>query len=470
MKVLTKTIDRAADDSLPRVDRLAAACHSIRLVVEAGKGLSKEQQAEREKAVTALSRCSGRLPVLTAYPATYKTGGAYGQTAQESPQDYSLQSYRVPEGIQEQVVQSQLLALDNLQRIANQAGEIQEQADRLRVLIDTLTADRPQNSQEADFISALQVCPASDTWERKQNSNQNHFGFNGSIQGNNWRTRFGKLFARGYDRKGKLTSQHGRSVSAVRGFRVWNEILSRPGRIPASDNLHFRNGAESIRRNRIRTIVRELETGEVSSSHSLTHTVKELDALSNSTAFSDSVSNVLERNYSGDFYVKQCLSSLFSFRNSLERLKLSGMFPDRCRALNRAADREHMLNNGISTQLRLSQFQFLSSLTIDVSWRVYSGNHPRMETVTIVLPMVASLSLTSQGLETEYSIGRVTSKELQNQNLSSRVSAAVIRCLRSCSTLHSSGLSDVDIENAPAAYDQLDLTTNTGKAAWKLTE
>lgn len=472
MKVLTRTIDRAANDSLPRVDRLAATCHSIRLIVAAGRALSKEQQAEREKAVTTLSRCSNRLPVLTAYPATYKTGGAFGQTAQSPSDDYSAKSYQIPEGIKQQVIQSQLDAIDSLQTIAGQAQEIQEQADRLRVLIDTLTADRPQNSQEADFISALAVCSASDMWERNKNTNQNHFGFNGSIQGNNWRTRFGKLFDRGYAKRGKLTSQHGRSVSAVRGFRVWDQILSRPNSKPAADSLHFRNGAESIRRNRIWTIVRELETGEVSSSHSLTHTVKELDELSNSTAFSDSVERTLERKYSGDFYNKQCLSSLFSFRDSLERLKLSGMFPDRCRALNRAADREHVLNNGVSTQLRLSRFQFVSSLTIDVNWRVYSGNRPghRMEAVTIVLPMVACLSLTSQGLETEYSIGRVSPKELQNQNLPSRVSVAVIRCLRNCNTLHSSGLSDIDSKNAPAAFDQFDLTTNTGKAVWKLTE
>ncbi|MFZ9065363.1 MAG: hypothetical protein ACO22U_17110 [bacterium] len=466
MKVLKRIIDRAESGSLSRVDRLAAACHAIRLIVQAGSTLSKEQQTERSKAVDSLSRCSDRLPVLTAYPATYKTGGAFGQTAQSPSDDYSAKSYQIPTGIREQAIQSQLDAIDSLQTIAGQAQEIQEQADRLRVLIDTLTADRPQNSQEADFISALAVCHASDMWERNKNTNQNHFGFNGSIQGNNWRTRFGKLFVRGYARRGKLTSQHGRSVSAVRGFRVWDEILSRPDSKPASDSLHFRNGAESIRRNRIWTIVRELQTGAIASSNSLTHTVKELDALSNSTAFSDSVERTLERNYSGDFYVRQCLSSLFSFRNSLERLKLSGMFPERCRAVNRAAERQHLLNNGVNCQVRLSQFEFKTSVGIVVDWRVYSSQSFTIQTVPIVLPLVACLALTSQGLETEYSVGRITGQELQRQNLPANVSAAVIRCLRSCNTLHSSGLVEIKPEDIPEAFDR----TEIGKAAWKLSE
>jgi hypothetical protein len=470
MKVLKRTIDRAESGSLSRVDRLAAACHAVRLIVQAGSTLSKDHRNERQQAVDSLSRCSDRLPVLTAYPATYKTVGAYGQIARETPDDYSMQSYRVPEGIKEQAIQSQLAAIDSLQAIAKQAEEIQEQADRLRGLIDNLTADKPKNSQEADFISALSVCYAADTWERKRNSNQNHFGFNGSIQSNNWRTRFQKLFIRGLDRKGRLTSRHGRGVSAVRGYRVWNEILSRPGRRPSADSLQVLNGPECIRSKRIRTIARELETGEISSSYSLTHTVRELDRLSNSTAFSDSVRNTLERNYSGDFYVKQELSSLLSFRDSLHRIRLNDMLPKRCRAVNRAADRQHMLNSGTRMQLRLSQFEFVSSISIDVNRRFYSGNRSQTETFNIVLPIVACLSLTSHGLETEYSIGRVTTAELTNQNLPSRVSAAVIRCLRSCNTLHSSGLSEVKTEDIPEAYDRLDLSTDSRKAVWKLTE
>jgi len=468
--ILNRVLNRTEKESLSRVDRLAAACHAVRLIVQEGSALSKEYRQERQKTVDSLSRYSDRLPVLTAYPATYKTGGAFGQTAQSPPDDYSLQSYQVPEGIREQVVQSQLLAIDSLQRIASQAEEIQEQADRLRSLIDSLTESKPKNSQEADFVSALTVCHAADTWDKKRNSNQNHFGFNGSILPNNWRTRFGKLFMRNFSSKGKLTSRHGRGVSAVRGFRVWDSILSRPDRRPSADSLQVLNGPECIRSKRIRTIARELQTGEISSSHSLTHTAIELDKLSNSSAFSDSVFSTLERNYSGDFYIKQTLSSLISFRNSLERLQQNQLIPDRCRAVNRAADRQHMLNSGIRMQLRLSQFEFVTSISIDVNWRVYAAQTTRTETVSIVLPIVACLSLTSQGLETEYSIGRVTTAELQNQNLPSRVSAAVIRCLRSCNTLHSSGLSEVKTEDIPEAYDRLDLAINSRKAVWKLAE
>jgi len=470
--ILNRVLNRTEKESLSRVDRLAAACHAVRLIVETGADLTRRQQSERGQAVREIECIRDRLPVLTSYPARYRTGGIFGQTSQGSAENYDSDSFQVPDGLTEQVLTCQLSAIEKLQEISGEANTLQEQADRLTAAIEILTAEKPRHAGEADFLSALSVCHADDRWNGKQNENQNQFGFNGSIIPPRYQHgRYRRTFNRGQTRRGKLSSCHGRGISAARGFRVWNHILESAADRPSRDTLSYRDGADSIRAHRVRQIVRELDSGQILSSHSLTHSVLWFDSLSDSTAFSTAIRAGMNQ-YGGQFYIDRALSELFAFRRHYYRLSDSGMIPARCRAVNRAARNAITGEAGTACQIRLTVPEYRAGLSLSVSVENYNrqtGQRDR-QTAEIVVPLVSCLSLTTIGLESEYAIGRIRQRDLELQGLSPRVSAAVIRCLDGVQTIHSSGLESLDLSRVPAAFDGPEISTDTGKAVWKLTE
>jgi hypothetical protein len=470
-KVLNRVLDRAETESLSRVDRLAAACHAVRLIVETGADLTRRQESERRQAVKQIEEIRDRLPRLESHPARYKTGGIFGQTAQQTAENYDSDSFRVPDGLAEQVLTCQLSAIDKLQQISGEADTLQLQADRLSAAVQNLTADKPKHAGEADLVSALSVCHADSRWNGKQNQEQNQFGFNGSIIPPRYQHgRFRRVFNRGQVKRGKLTSCHGRGISAARGYRVWEEILESAADRPSRDTLSYRYGADGIRRDRVRQIVRELDSGQVLSRHSLTHSVLLFDTLSDSTAFSAAIRAGLNQ-YGGQFHIDRALSDLFAFRRHYRRLSDSGMIPERCKAVNRSARRAITSEAGTSRQIRLTVPEYRAGLSVSFNWMHYqsSGQGVRMS-AEIVVPLVCCLSLTTSGLESEFAIGKIRQRDLELQGLSPRVSAAVIRCLDGVQTIHSSGLESLDVSKVPEAFNGPDIHTDTGKAVWKLTE
>lgn len=471
-QILDRVLDRAETESLSRVDRLAAACHAVRMIVASGADLTRRQESARGQAVRQISDIRDKLPRLTTSPVHYKTGGMYGQTAQKPAENYDSDSFRVPDDLTGQILSAQLSAVEELQGISGEADTLQIQADRLSAAIQSLTAEKPRHAGEADFLSALSVCHADSRWNGKQNENQNQFGFNGSIVPPRYtHGRYRRTFNRGQRARGKLSSCHGRGISAARGFRVWNHILESAADRPSRDTLSDRNGADSIRRARVRQIIRELDSGKILSCHSLTNSVLWFDSLSDSTAFSDAIRAGMYQ-YGGQFYIDRALSELFAFRRHYRRLSDGGMIPARCRAVNRAARRAITGEAGTACQVRLTIPEYRAGLSLSVSVENYdrqTGQRDRL-TAEIVVPLVCCLSLTACGLESEYAIGKIRTRDLELQGLPPRVSAAVIRCLEGVQTIHSSGLESLDLSRVPAAFDSPEISTDTGKAVWKLTE
>jgi hypothetical protein len=471
-QILNRVLDRTETESLSRVDRLAAACHAVRMIVESGADLTRRQESARGHAVRQIEVFGNKLPRLTASPVRYKTGGMFGQTAKESAENYNAESFTVPDDLTEQILSAQLSAVTELQGISGEADTLQIQADRLSAAIQSLTAEKPRHAGEADFLSALSVCHADYRWDGKQNENQNQFGFNGSIIPPRYQHgRYRRTFNRGQTRRGKLSSCHGRGISAARGYRVWKHILESAADRPSRDTLSDRDGADSIRAHRVRQIVRELDSGKILSCHSLTHSVLWFDSLSDSTAFSAAIRDGMNQ-YGGQFYIDRALSGLFAFRRHYQRLSESGMIPARCRAVNRAARNAITGEAGTACQIRLTVPEYRAGLSLSVSVENYSrqtGQRDR-QTAEIIVPLVSCLSLTTCGLESEYAIGRIRQRDLELQGLSPRVSAAVIRCLEGVQSIHSSGLESLDMSKVPAAFDGPEISTDTGKAVWKVTE
>jgi hypothetical protein len=441
------------------------------LIVETGADFTRRQESERGQAVREIECIRDRLPVLTTHPARYRTGGIFGQTAQELAENYDSDSFRVPDGLAEQVLTCQLSAIEKLQEISGEAETLQGQADRLSSAIESLTADKPRHAGEADLISALSVCHADDRWNGKQNENQNQFGFNGSITPPRYQHgRYRRTFNRGQVKRGKLTSCHGRGISAARGYRVWEEILESAADRPSRDTLSYRHGADGIRRDRVRQIIRELDSGETQSRYSLTRDVLLFDTLSDSTAFSAAIRAGINY-YVGQFYVHRALSELFAFRRHYRRLSDSGMIPERCKAVNRSARRAITGEAGTACQIRLTVPEYRAGLSLSFNWMHYQSSGQGVPMAAeIVVPLVCCLSLTTSGLESEFAIGKIRQRDLELQGLAPRVSAAVIRCLEGVQTIHSSGLESLDLSKVPEAFDGPEVHTDTGKAVWKLTE